>query len=95
MTAQADHLVVMLRAILATLPDAIAINIHASPIWTLVLISADSDEAVRELADALGLGAPEARIGIGRWWYRATTERDDGTLRIVVVGRHHLGAWPS
>jgi hypothetical protein len=95
MNAQADHLVVMLRAILAGLPGSIAISIHASPIWTLVVIDAVSDEAVRELADALELGAPEARLGLGRWWYRATAESDDETLRITVVGPPHRGSWPS
>lgn len=93
MNAQAHHLVVMLREFLARLPGSIAISIHASPTWTLVVINAASDEDVRELADALGLDAPEARMGIGRWWYRATAERDGETL--VVVGPHHRGAWPS
>ena len=95
MNAQAHHLVVMLRAILASLPGSIAISIHASPTWTFVLISAVSDEAVGELADALGLGAPEARLGIDRWWYRATAERDGETLRIAIVGPHHRGSWPA
>lgn len=95
MNAQAHHLVMMLRAILAGLPGSIAISIHASPTWTLVLISAASDEAVAELADTLGLGAPEARLAIGRWWYRAIAEREGGTLRIAVVGPHHRGSWPS
>lgn len=94
MNAQAQYLVVMLRAVLATLPGAIAISIHASPTWTLALISAASDEAVGELARALGLGVPEVRIGSGRWWHRATAERDDEPLRVDVVGPHHLGAPP-
>lgn len=95
MTPQADLLVVMLHAILAGLPGSVAISIHASPTWTLVLINAVSDEAVGELAGALGLGAREARFGIGHWWYRASADRDDETLRITVVGPNHRGSWPS
>jgi hypothetical protein len=94
MNAYAFDLAVMLRAILATLPGATAISIHASTAWTLVLITAASDEAVDTLGETLGLEAPEVRIGVGRWWRRATTEHDGGTLRVDVVGPHHLGAPP-
>ncbi len=94
MNAHAYHLAAMLRAVLAILPGATAISIHASTNWTLVLITAASDEAVSTLSEALGLGAPEVRIGVGRWWHRATAERDAGALRVDVVGPHHLGAPP-
>jgi hypothetical protein len=94
MNAQAVDLVSTLRAVLATLPGATAISIHASTAWTLVLVTAGSDEAVGTLGEALGLGAPEVRIGSGRWWRRATAERDAGALRVDVVGPHHLSAPP-
>lgn len=95
MNAHAFELTVTLRAILAALPGATAVSIHATVTWTLVLITAASDEAVGTLGDTLGLGAPEIRIGIGRWWRRATAERDGGALRVEVAGPHHRGAPPS
>jgi hypothetical protein len=94
MNAHAYRLVVTLRAVLAPLPGATAISIHASTAWTLVLITAASDEAVSTLSEALGLSAPEVRIAAGRWWCRATAERDAGRLRFEVTGPHHLGSPP-
>jgi hypothetical protein len=95
MNARAYQLTVTLHAILATLPGATAISIHASTTWTLVLITASSDEAVSMLSEELGLSAPEVRIAVGRWWRRATAERDARALRVEVAGPHHPGAPPS
>jgi hypothetical protein len=95
MNGQAYQLAVTLRALLATLPGATAISIHASTTWTLVLITAVSDEAVNTLSEQLGLSAPEVRIALGRWWRRATAEHDAGTLRVEVAGPHHRDAPPS
>ena len=95
MNARAHDLTVTLRAILGTLPGATALSIHVSPAWTLVLITAASDEAVSTLSEALGLSVPEVRIAAGRWWCRATAERDAGMLRVEVAGPHHLGSPPS
>lgn len=47
---------------LATLPGANAISVHASPIWTLVVITAESDEAVRALGVMLGLDMSEVDV---------------------------------
>jgi hypothetical protein len=94
MNARAQELVVGLRAILATLPGASALGFHASEIWTLVVITADSDEAVSGLGTALGLSGPEIRKTAERWWRRATAERDHGALRVVVVGPRHRNPPP-
>ncbi len=95
MNAHAYHLVAMLRAVLAGLPGATGISIHASPVWTLVWITAASDEAVSSLGEALGLSTPEIRRTAGRWWRRATAERDHGGLRVEVTGPHHIGVPPA
>ena len=95
MNVRAYQLIVRLRTLLGTLPGATAISIHASTAWTVVLIAAASDEAVRTLGETLGLGAPEVRISAGRWWCRAIAERNRGMLRIEVAGPHHMGAPPS
>ncbi len=94
MNAHAYHLVVALRAVLAGLPGATGISIHASSVWTLVWITAASDEAVSSLGEALGLSTPEIRGTAGRWWHRATAERD-GRLRVEVTGPHHTGVPPA
>jgi hypothetical protein len=94
MNEHAHHLAVTLRAVLAALPGATAISIHASARWTFILITAASDEAVSSLGEALGLSTPEVRAAAGRWWRRATAERDHGALRIDVTGPHHLGSPP-
>ncbi len=94
MNARAHDLTVTLRAILATLPGAISIGLHASEAWAIVLITVSSDEAVIVLGEELGLGATEVTIAEGRWWRRATSERDQGALRIVVAGPHHKGPPP-
>lgn len=95
MTAQAHRLVATLRAVLAGLPGATAVSIHTSPHWTLVWITAASDDAVSSLGAALGLGAPEIRGTAGRWWLRATAERTQGVLRVEVTGPHHAGVSPA
>ena len=94
MNARAYELVATLRAVLATLPGATGISIHASTVWTLVWITAASDEAVCSLGEALGLSTPEVRAAAGRWWRRATAERGNGTLRVEVTGPHHTGLPP-
>lgn len=57
MNARTSEFVVALRALLITLPGASAISLQASEFRTLVVITAESDEAVRALGAALGLGA--------------------------------------
>lgn len=89
MNGRAFDLVAALRAHLATLPGATGFSIHASAVWTLVVITAESDEAVRELGVALELSAPEVRATAEHWWYRATAERDLGALRVDVIGPRH------
>lgn len=94
MNARAHDLVLTLRAILATLPGASAIGLHASERWALVWITADSDEAVSELGEALGLGEPEITKTAERWWRRAAAERDGGALRVAVIGPRHRNPPP-
>lgn len=95
MNARAFELVAALRALLATLPGASAISLHVSESWTFVAITAQSDEAVRELAVVLGLSAPEIRTTAEHWWRRAMTERDRNTLRVAVFGPRHRSPPPS
>jgi hypothetical protein len=95
MNARADALTAMLRAMLGTLPGATSVSIHALKAWTLILITTSSDEAVNTLNEELGLGGDEVRIARGRWWRRATSERDEGALRIEVTGPHHIGSPPG
>ena len=94
MTTRAFYLAVRMRAVLDTLPGAITLSLHASTAWTLLLITAATDEAVFTLAAALELGAPEVQGAAGRWWCRATAEYHGGALRVVVAGPHHSGAPP-
>ena len=93
MNARAHDLTVLLRGILGMLPGATSIGLHASERWALVLITAASDEAVIALSEALGL-ACDVRIGKRRWWRRATSEGEQGLLRIVVAGPPHKGLPP-
>ena len=86
MNARTSEFVGALRALLATLPGASAISIHASAIWTLVAITAESNEAVRTLGLALELGAPELRTTAEHWWHCATAEHDRGALCVEVIG---------
>lgn len=95
MNTRADDLVLELRAILRSLPGATSIAFHASEVWTLMLITALSDEAVIALSDELGLGGTEVRSTAGRWRRRASSERDHGALRIVVAGPDHKGPSPG
>ena len=95
MNARADDLVLELRAILHSLPGATSIALHASEVWTLMLITALSDEAVIALSDELGLGRTEVRATAGRWRRRASSERDRGALRVVVAGPDHKGPPPG
>jgi len=94
MNVRAHDLTVTLRAILGTLPGAVAIGIHASRAWTMVLITTSSDEAVIALGEALGLGGVEVRIAVDRWWRRAMWDGEQDPVRVVVVGPHHLGSPP-
>jgi hypothetical protein len=84
---------VVLRGILGTLPGATSLGVHASERWAFVLITAASDEAVIALGEELGL-ACDVRIGEQRWWRRATSEGEQGMLRIVVAGPAHKGQPP-
>lgn len=95
MNVSAYRLVATLHAVLDELPGATGLSIHASPRWTLVLITAGSDAAVRSLSAALGLGVPEIRGAAGRWWFCALAERHQGTLRVEVIGPHHAGVSPT
>ncbi len=94
MNTRADDLTVMLRAILSTLPGATSISFHAVEAWAILLITTSTDEAVIALSEDLELGEVEFRIGDGRWWCRASSERDRGRLRIVVAGPHHMSPPP-
>jgi hypothetical protein len=89
MNARASKFVTALRALLATLPGANALSLHASERWTFVVITVDTDEAVRALGAALELEPPELRATAEHWWRRATAERDHGALRIDVIGPRH------
>jgi hypothetical protein len=94
MNARASALVAALRALLATLPGASAISLHVSELWTLVVITAESDEAVRALGAMLELGAPAIRTTAEHWWLRAAAERDLGALRVTVLGPRHRNPPP-
>lgn len=95
MNTRAYNFVVGLRAVLSTLPGATAISLHGGERWTLVLITVSSDGAVIALGEDLGLGEAEIRTAVGRWWRRATSERDHGALRVEVAGPHHMGRPPG
>ena len=95
MNVRADDLMVTLRALLGMLPGATSLSVHGAETWALVLIMTSSDEAVIALNEDLELGAVEIKNGEGRWWRRACLKRDQGRLRVVVVGPHHEGAPPQ
>jgi hypothetical protein len=95
MNTRAHDLTVTLRAILGMLPGATSIGLHAAEAWALVLITTSSDETVIALSEDLGLGEVEITIRDGRWWRRASSERDQGRLRVVVAGPHHVSAPPE
>lgn len=86
MNARASEFVTALRALLATLPGANALSLHTSERWTFVVITVDTDEAVRALGAALELEPPELRTTAAHWWRRVTAEYDRGALRIDVIG---------
>lgn len=86
---------VTLRALLGMLPGATSLSVHGAETWALVLIMTSSDETVIALSEDLELGEVEIRIGEGRWWRRACSQRDQGRLRVVVAGPHHEGAPPQ
>ena len=94
MNVRAHDLTVLLRALLSSLPGATSMCVHASERWALVLITASSDEAVLALSEDLELEC-DIRIGKQRWWRRATSERDQGTLRVEVAGPPHPGRPPG
>jgi len=89
MNARAFELVAALRAQLATLPGTSALSVHVSPRWTFVAITVDTDDAVRALGTELGLEPPTVRKTPVVWWRRATAERDQGRLRVDVIGPRH------
>ena len=95
MNVRAHDLTVTLRALLGMLPGATSLSVHGNERWALVLIMTSSDEAVIALSEDLEL--EEVNIGIekGRWWRRASSERDQGRLRVVVAGPHHESAPPQ
>jgi hypothetical protein len=95
MNARAHDLTVTLRAILGMLPGATSIGLHAGEAWAIVLITTSSDEAVIALSEDLGLGEVEIGMRDGRWWRRASSERDHGRLRVVVTGPHHVSSPPQ
>lgn len=95
MNVRADDLMVTLRALLASLPGATSLSVHGAETWALVLIMTSSDEAVITLSEDLELGEVEIGIGEDRWRRRACSKRDQGRLRVVVVGPHHEGAPPQ
>jgi len=95
MNARADDLMVMLRALLGMLPGATSLSVHGSETWVLVLIMTSSDDAVIALSEDLELREVEIGIGESRWWRRASSERDQGRLRVVVAGPHHESAPPE
>lgn len=86
MNARALELVAALRAQLATLPGISALSVHVSPRWTFVAITVGTDDAVRTLGATLRLEAPTIRKTPEFWWRRATAERNDGALRVDVIG---------
>src|SRR5689334_17250565 len=95
MNTRAHDLTVTLRAILGTLPGASSITLHAVEAWTIMLITMSSDEAMISLSEELGLGEVEMiRTAEDRWWRRASSERDQGRLRVVVTGPHHMSSPP-
>src|SRR5262245_57392868 len=94
MNVRAHDLTVLLRALLRSLPGATSMYVHASEKWALVLITVSSDEAVLALSEDLELEC-DITIGKQRWWRRATSERDQGTLRVEVAGPPHQGRPPG
>ena len=94
MNARASELVTALRALLVALPGASALSLHALERWTFVVITVDTDEAVRALGATLGLDAPELRKTAEHWWRRATAEYDRGALRLDVIGPRHRNPAP-
>ena len=95
MNARAHHLADTLLDTLGGLPGANAISVHARKAWTIILITASSDEAVIALAKELKLGETEVRSSANRWWRGASSDGRRGALRMAVAGPHHLGPPPS
>jgi hypothetical protein len=95
MNARAYEIVSELRAILATLPGASAINFHASGTWTLLVITVNRDRAVSKLGHVLGLSTRGIGENLSHWWHRVTAEDAAGELRVVVVGPRHWNPPPD
>jgi hypothetical protein len=95
MNARAVQIIGALRALLGTLPGATSVGLHAMETWTLLLITAASDEAVSVLGASLELGPVELRRNDTRWWYCATAEYECGALRVSVNGPPHTGTPPK
>ena len=94
MNARAHELMATLRVILSTLPGATSIVLQTGKAWAIVLIATSSDQAVIALREDLGLGEVEITTAKGQWWLRASGERGQGSLRIVVTGPHHMDSPP-
>jgi len=92
--ARGHDLVGTLLDILGGLGGASALSVHARKAWVLVLITARSDEAVIALSEELGLGETGVAIAEDQWWRRASSEGEQGALRVVVAGPHHRGSPP-
>lgn len=97
----AFDLVAALHGILGALVGASAVSIHAMRAWTVVLVTAATDDGARALGAMLGLGAPkyrtatDHRTGTERCWLLATADLDRGAVRVQVVGPSHAGPPPS
>jgi len=94
MNDRARDLMVTQSAILGTLPGARSVSFHAFEAWAITLITASSDEAMRTLGEDLGLGEVAIVITADRWWRYMRSDRDEGRLRLVVSGPHHMGSPP-
>jgi hypothetical protein len=94
-------LVAALHGILGELVGASGVSIHAMKAWTVVLVTAVTDDSARALGAVLGLGAPkyrtatDHRTGTQRCWVFASTDLDRGAVRVQVVGPSHAGPPPS
>lgn len=93
MNERGRNFMVRLRGLLDMLPGATSMIVTASERWALLLVRADSDEAVVALSEAFGLTC-DFGIDMRAWWRRATGEDAQGRLRMVVAGPPHEDAPP-
>lgn len=94
MNARAYDFALMHRDELTSLRGASSITFHAQKAWFLMLIIADSDEAVISLSEEFDLTLQiESAKG---WWRRiAVGQRNDGALRCLVSGPRARGQPPD